>query len=70
MTGFLLLQMTASNDLVSGQANPSEITLSIYDLALKGGWIMAILGILSIIAVYIFIERFLTIKKASKDEEK
>ena len=69
MTGFLLLQMSAGNDLASGQANPSEITLSIYDLTLKGGWIMAILGILSIIAVYIFIERYLTIKKASKDDK-
>jgi len=69
MTGFLLLQMSAGNDLASGQANPSEITLSIYDLMLKGGWIMAILGVLSIIAVYIFIERYLTIKKASKDDK-
>jgi biopolymer transport protein ExbB len=69
MTGFLLLQISAGNDLASGQANPSEITLSIYDLALKGGWIMAILGVLSVIAVYIFIERYLTIKKASKDDK-
>lgn len=68
MTGFLLLQIT-TNNLTAGQANPSEISLSVYDLALKGGWIMAILGVLSIIAVYIFIERFLTIKKASQDDK-
>ena len=69
MTGFLLLQMTAPNNLNNGQVTPSEITLSVYDLALKGGWIMAILAVLSIIAVYIFIERFLTIKKASQDDK-
>jgi len=69
MTGLILLQLNTANDLMGDQAIPSEITLSIYDLALKGGWIMAILAVLSIIAVYIFIERFLTIKKASKEDK-
>jgi len=69
MTGFLLLQINTTNNLTTTQVNPSEISLSVYDLALKGGWIMAILGVLSIIAVYIFIERFLTIKKASRDDK-
>ena len=69
MTGFFLLQISTSNNLVGGQTNPSEITLSVYELTLKGGWIMAVLGVLSIIAVYIFIERFLTIKKASQDDK-
>jgi biopolymer transport protein ExbB len=69
MTGFLLLQVTAQNDLLNSTSAPSEISLSVYDLALKGGWIMGILAILSIIAVYIFIERFLSIKKASQDDK-
>ncbi|NTV84245.1 MAG: MotA/TolQ/ExbB proton channel family protein [Bacteroidales bacterium] len=69
MNSFLLLQINTTNSLTAGQANPTEITLSVYDLALKGGWIMAILGVLSIIAVYIFIERFLAIKKASQDDK-
>lgn len=69
MTGFILLQLSTGNDLMGGQTAPSEITLSIYDLALKGGWIMAILAVLSIIAVYIFIERFLSIKKASQEDK-
>jgi biopolymer transport protein ExbB len=69
MTGFLLLQTSTINNLTSGQVNPSEISLSVYDLTLKGGWIMAILGVLSIIAVYIFVERYLTIKKASQDDK-
>jgi biopolymer transport protein ExbB len=69
MTGYFLLQIPASNDLVSSQASPAEISLSVFDLAMKGGWIMAILGVLSIVAVYVFIERFLTIKKASQDDK-
>ncbi len=45
-----------------------EISLSVWELALKGGWIIAILAVFSIIAVYIFIERFLVISRASKED--
>lgn len=69
MTGFLLLQMNTTNSLTAAQAAPSEISLSVFDLAVKGGWIMIVLAVLSVIAVYIFIERFLTIKKASQDDK-
>ncbi len=44
----------------------SELTLSFWDLTLKGGWIMIPLALLWFIAVYLFIERFWAIKKASK----
>jgi biopolymer transport protein ExbB len=69
MTGLFLLQINTTNNLISGQTSPTEISLSVYDLTLKGGWIMAVLGVLSIIAVYIFVERYLTIKKASQDDK-
>ncbi len=42
--------------------------LSLWDMTLKGGWMMIPLFIMSIIAVYLFIERFLTINRASKEE--
>lgn len=45
-----------------------ELSLSIWELALKGGWIMIPIAILSVIAVYIFTERFIAIKKVSKEE--
>ena len=44
----------------------TEIKLSILDLAMKGGWIMLVLALLSIIAVYIFIERYIVVKRATK----
>ena len=69
MNGMLLLQITASNNLTTGQAAASEMSLSVLDLAIKGGWIMLVLGIMSIMAVYIFIERYLTINKASKEDK-
>ncbi len=62
---YLLQVQTAAG---AADMEPTEITLTIYELILKGGWIMAILGLLSIIAVYIFIERFFTINKASRED--
>ena len=43
----------------------TEIKLSILDLAMKGGWIMVVLAVLSVIAVYIFIERLIVVKRAT-----
>ncbi|MDX9770089.1 MAG: MotA/TolQ/ExbB proton channel family protein [Tenuifilaceae bacterium] len=45
-----------------------ELTLSFWDLALKGGWIMLPLVLLWFIAVYLFIERYWAIKKAQKED--
>ena len=42
--------------------------LSIIKLLGQGGWIMIVLAIMSIIAVYIFVERFMSIKNAGKDD--
>jgi len=54
---------TAATETV---AQPTEIRLSILDLATKGGWIMILLAILSIVAVYIFIERYIAVSRAMK----
>ena len=45
-------------------AEPVQETLNILDLAVKGGWIMIVLAILSILGIYIFVERFMTLRKA------
>lgn len=67
----IFLQITQAGeqltDSIASQI-PSEVTLTIWELAQKGGWIMLILAVFSIIAIYIFIERFLAINKASKEE--
>jgi len=49
-------------------AKPSEISLSIWDLALKGGPIMIPIALLSILGIYIFIERYIVIGRASKED--
>ena len=45
---------------------PTEIKLSLFELATKGGWIMIVLAVLFAIAVYIFIERFIAVSRATK----
>jgi biopolymer transport protein ExbB len=45
---------------------PTGMSLKFIDLALKGGWIMLPILALSFIGVYIFIDRYLAIKRAGK----
>ncbi|MBR6775677.1 MAG: MotA/TolQ/ExbB proton channel family protein [Bacteroidales bacterium] len=57
-----------SNDLITSP-DAEEIKLSLWELAKEGGWIMVVLAIFSIIAVYIFAERFVSINKAAKKDD-
>ncbi|MCL2074402.1 MAG: MotA/TolQ/ExbB proton channel family protein [Marinilabiliaceae bacterium] len=45
-----------------------EQSINAFELMTKGGWIMAVLAVLSVVAVAIFIERFMILKKANRDE--
>jgi biopolymer transport protein ExbB len=49
-------------------AEPTE-SLSLWEMAVSGGWIMIVLGVLLIGAVYIFIERYLTLSNALKGND-
>lgn len=42
--------------------------LNLLQLILKGGWVMYPIFILSVMAFYIFFERYFTLRKANKDE--
>lgn len=61
----LLLQITEST---LPMAQPTEEKLNLIELVLKGGFFMIPLAILSIMAVYILVERYVTIKKARKED--
>jgi len=68
----ILLQTPINSDTISDMI-VQEKTLSIIDLISSGGIggniIMGTLGLLSIYAIYILIERYSTIKKASIEDE-
>ncbi len=43
-----------------------KVTMSLFDMAVKGGPLMIPLLLLSIVAVYVFVERWVAIRKAAK----
>lgn len=65
MLSTLLLQASTATEQVVESTTKS---LDIFSLAVKGGWIMVVLAILSIIVVYIFVERYLALNKALKED--
>jgi biopolymer transport protein ExbB len=72
MINLFLFAQTVTNDLsgavlADGSAE-GEISMSILQLAMKGGWIMAVLAVFSIIAVYVFVERYLVISRAAESD--
>jgi len=74
----ILLQITTTGTVVADTLNqaaaalpkpqPTELTLSIWDLAVKGGPVMIPIVLLSVVAIYIFVERYIVISKASKED--
>ena len=64
----LLQIQQVANDLgtTAAETATDPIKLSALELATKGGWIMILLAVLSIIAVYIFIERYIAVSRATK----
>lgn len=65
----IILQLHETAQVLGTEAAKGEISLPIIQLAEKGGWIMAILGLLSVIAVYIFIERYFVIRRSSREDK-
>jgi biopolymer transport protein ExbB len=76
MLSSILLQIIQSpgalHDTLNKLANPANTqnidTLTLFDLLQKGGIIMIPIVILSLLAVYIFFERLIAIKRASKED--
>ena len=53
-------------EATASAAAPERITL--WDMALNGGWIMVVLALLLVLALYIFIERYITLSAALKGQ--
>ena len=69
----LLLQAQVEQAVTEVAENPvlTEVVgvaneMNLWDMAVKGGWIMIILALLSVLCIYIFVERLMVIRKASK----
>lgn len=49
-------------------AQPAAEKLTLLDFAIKGGWVMIPIILLSLVAAYIFIERYYVIRKATRED--
>ena len=69
----LLAAQAALADTLAG-GNPTltpvsgEAQMNLWDMAVKGGWIMLVLALLSVACFYIFFERLAYIRKAGKED--
>jgi biopolymer transport protein ExbB len=73
MNLLLFLQAATANELpvltgTGEQASTAPQSLSFFNMALQGGWLMIPLLILLFLALYIFFERSIVIHKASKED--
>ncbi|MBX6381320.1 outer membrane transport energization protein ExbB [Thermoflavifilum aggregans] len=77
MSGILLqIQSQATDSLLRiadslnhlANTPPAQQSISLFDLLKKGGVLMIPLGILSLIAIFFFIERYVVIRKAGRIE--
>lgn len=53
---------------ITGTPMPQEVELSLWDLCLKGGPLMIVLALMSLISIYIFIERAIVVNRANRED--
>lgn len=76
MNTLLVLAQVATQaaDTLTDITNPvltpvsGEAEMNMFDMALKGGWIMIILGVLSLVCFYILFERMYVIRRAKRED--
>lgn len=69
MLKLLMIQADMATAMDTMATEPEGISTKFIDMAIKGGWIMIPIIGLSVIAVYIFFERFFAIKKAGNFDD-
>ncbi len=73
MINMTLLAAQSIADTISGSAPvlttvEGAAEMNLWEMTLKGGWIMAVLALLSVVCFYIFFERLAVIKKAGQED--
>ncbi len=62
----LTILQISLNDTATNVPTVTDQSMPVWELLVKGGWLMIPIGILSIVSVYIFFDRYLSIRKATK----
>lgn len=63
---FIQAQEVTTEAIEAVALGKQELSLGFWEMAVKGGWIMIPLAFLSVIAIYIFFERYFAIRNANK----
>lgn len=65
---FLTVLLEGAPVLTQTADKAANESLNIIDLAMKGGWIMVVLALLSVVGAYIFFERFMALRKSMEKD--
>ena len=66
---FLQSDYQAKLDSINQSMSAANHSMSVWEMTMKGGWVMIPIAIVSVVAVYIFVERYIHIKKALKEDQ-
>lgn len=66
-----ILTDAALNGIPAAAANTADtqVELSLWDLCLRGGWLMIPIALLSLICIYVFVERTVVLFKANREDQ-
>lgn len=66
-----ILTDAALNGIPAAAANTvdTQVELSLWDLCLRGGWLMIPIALLSLIYIYVFVERTVVLFKANREDQ-
>ena len=62
----LLQAVSLPTDTLSAMAPPAT-SMSLLDILVQGGWIMIPIGLLSLLTIYLIVERLITVQRAKID---
>ena len=54
---------------VAEQTTTEPATMSLWELACAGGWIMIVLLLLSLVAIYVFVAKYIELRKVNRPDD-
>jgi len=65
----LLLDAAITGNPAAAAAVNQQVELSLWELCLKGGPLMIVLALLSLVSIYIFVERAIVVNRAAREDD-
>lgn len=65
----MIQDIATQTELMAEEAGQAAAEMNVLELAMEGGWIMIVLLAMSVYAIYVFVERTLTLNRALKEDK-